>query len=114
MGFGGLDKRHHWANSLPLADQQLLVVARLLLAKPRFTLLDRPGSTLGPAQVDWILKMLHEHAISYVTFEERGGNLTPYDAVLELARGGAWTYKPVGADSQFTESSSCIIVNSRI
>ena len=27
-GFGGLDKRHHWANALPLADQQLLVVAR--------------------------------------------------------------------------------------
>ncbi len=104
MGFGGLDKRHHWANSLPLADQQLLVVARLLLAKPRFTLLDRPGSTLGPEQVDWILKMLHEHSISYLTFEESGDNRTLYDGVLELESGGAWTYKPVEADSRLQKA----------
>jgi len=96
-GFGGLDKRHHWENTLPLADQQLLVVARLLLAKPRFAFLHRPDTTLSPEQVDWILGMLQELAISYVTFEERGDNLKLYDDVLELESGGAWTYKPAKA-----------------
>jgi len=96
-GFGGLDKRHHWENTLPLADQQLLVVARLLLAKPRFTLLDRPSTSLSPEQVDWILGLLQELSISYVTFEEPGAHLTSYDAVLELENGGDWTYKPAKA-----------------
>ncbi len=95
-GFGGLDKRHHWENTLPLSDQQLLVVARLLLARPRFAFLHRPSASLSPEQVDWILGLLHERAISYVTFEEEPGNCNLYDDVLELQGNGAWTYKPVG------------------
>jgi putative ATP-binding cassette transporter len=95
-GFGGLDKRHHWENSLPLSDQQLLVVARLLLAKPRFAFLHRPSASLSPEQVDWILGLLYERAISYVNFEEGPVNFKLYDDVLELQGNGAWTYKPVG------------------
>jgi putative ATP-binding cassette transporter len=95
-GFGGLDTRHHWENSLPLSDQQLLVVARLLLAKPRFAFLHRPSASLSPEQVDWILGLLHERAISYVNFEEGPVNVKLYDDVLELQGNGAWTYKPVG------------------
>lgn len=94
-GFGGLDKRHHWENTLPLADQQLLVVARLLLAKPRFAFLHRPSATLSLEQIAWILGMMHERSISYVTFEDGPSNLTLYDAVLEIQDGGVWTYKPV-------------------
>lgn len=96
-GFGGLDKRQHWENILPLDDQQLLVVARLLLANPRFAFLDRPSTTFNPEQLDWILGMLSERSIAYVTFEdeENSGNLERYDAVLELKNGGAWDYKPI-------------------
>jgi putative ATP-binding cassette transporter len=95
-GFGGLDKRQHWENSLPLADQQILVVARLLLARPRFAFLHRPSATLNPEQVENILGMMHERAISCVTFEEGQVNVNLYDDVLELHGDGAWTYKPVG------------------
>jgi putative ATP-binding cassette transporter len=95
-GFGGLDKRHHWENSLPLADQQLLVIARLLLARPRFAFLHRPSATLNPGQIDSVLGMMQEHAVSYVTFEEGQVNFKLYDDVLELQGNGAWTYKPVG------------------
>lgn len=94
-GFGGWDKRHHWENTLPLSDQQLLVVARLLLARPRFAFLHRPSAALSPEQVEWILEMMHERDISYVTFEEDQASLKLYDDVLELQGGGAWTYKPV-------------------
>jgi len=40
--------------------------------------------------------LLHERAISYVTFEEEPVNFKLYDDVLELQGNGAWTYKPVG------------------
>jgi putative ATP-binding cassette transporter len=95
--YGGLDKRHHWENTLPLDDQQLLVIARLLLASPRFAFLDRPSTTLSPEQVDWVLGMLRERSITYVTLEheEKSVNLERYDAVLELKDEGAWEYKPI-------------------
>jgi putative ATP-binding cassette transporter len=93
-GFGGLDTRRHWENSLPLSDQQLLVIARILLAKPRFVFLDKPGATLSPEQIDWVLDLLTEHEITYVTFAENGTGLERYDAVLELPGGGAWSFKP--------------------
>ena len=91
----GLDKRHHWENDLPLAEQKFLVIARALLAKPAFVFLDRPGTTLSPAQIDWVLGLFRQHAISCVTFEERGGSLDRYDALLDLEEGGAWKYRPV-------------------
>ena len=90
-----MDKRHHWENTLPLSDQQLLVVARLLLASPRFAFLHKPSASLSPEQIEWILGMMNERDISYVTFEEGRDNLKLYDDVLELQAGGAWTYKPV-------------------
>jgi vitamin B12/bleomycin/antimicrobial peptide transport system ATP-binding/permease protein len=96
-GFGGLDKRHYWENTLPLDEQKLLVIARVLLACPRFVFLDRPGSTLQPGQVDWVLGLLREREISYVTMEGEGRivNLEHYDNVLELKADGAWSWKAV-------------------
>ena len=106
-GFGGMDKRNHWENTLPLDDQQLLVIARLLLTAPRFAFLDRPSTTLNPGQLDWILALLKERSITYVTFEakERSVNLNHYDAVLELEGEGAWAWKPV-ADAQSEKDKS--------
>ncbi|RJR54827.1 MAG: ABC transporter ATP-binding protein/permease [Desulfobacteraceae bacterium] len=97
-GFGGMDKRHHWENTLPLDDQQLLVVARLLLTAPRFAFLDRPSTTLHPEQLDWILGLLRERDITYVEFESKGRAVSPdlYDAVLELEAEGAWAWRPIG------------------
>ncbi len=95
--FGGLDNRQHWENSLALEDQQVLVLARILLANPRFVFLEKPDTTLDPEQLDWILRMLTEHSISYVTFEDEEGrvDLNHYDSLLELQNAGAWSYKPI-------------------
>jgi len=38
---GGLDVEKDWDNILSLGEQQFLAFARLLLAAPRFVLLDR-------------------------------------------------------------------------
>lgn len=97
-GFGGLDTRHHWENSLPLDEQQRLVIARVFLARPRFVFLDRPSTTLDPEQVDSLLGLLKQRDITYVTFEgdieEHHVNLDSYDALLELREGGEWTWEP--------------------
>jgi putative ATP-binding cassette transporter len=105
--FGGLDTRQHWENILALEDQQLLVIARLLLTKPCFAFLDRPSTTLSAEQIDWVLGMLLERSISYVTFEheESTVNLELYDAVLELKEDGAWDYKPVKEGRIIEESA---------
>ncbi len=94
-GYGGFDTRHHWENVLPLAEQKLLVVARLLLVKPSFVFLDRPSATLGPEHLECVLGLLRQHKITFVTFEERGAHLEYYDRMLELERGGVWTCKSI-------------------
>jgi putative ATP-binding cassette transporter len=93
--FGGMNTRQTWESVLTLSEQQLLVVARVLLAKPSFAFLDKPSTTIDPEQVKWVLGLLNRHAISCVTFEESGDDLEPYDMLLELEKGGLWTYSPV-------------------
>jgi vitamin B12/bleomycin/antimicrobial peptide transport system ATP-binding/permease protein len=109
-GFGGLDQRQHWENILPLEQQQMLVLARVLLSKPRFVFLDRPSTTLDPERVSWLLDMLNERSISYVTFEsdENSSSMDRYDAVLEIQEGGAWNYKPVKS-RQVVEESQLVL-----
>jgi putative ATP-binding cassette transporter len=94
--FGGLDQRQHWENILPLDQQQMLVVARVLLSQPRFVFMDRLSSTLGPERVDRVLGLLKERSISYVTFESDDSSLKAdrYDAVLEIREGGTWEFRP--------------------
>ena len=109
-GFGGLDQRQHWENILPLDQQQMLVLARVLLSQPRFVFLDRPSSTLGPERVDLILDLLKERSIPYVTFEgdESSLNMDRYDAVLEIKEGGAWEFKST-KDRRLSEETRQVI-----
>ncbi|MEN8133360.1 MAG: ABC transporter transmembrane domain-containing protein, partial [Pseudomonadota bacterium] len=45
---GGLDIEKDWKDLLSLDEQQLLAFARLLLAAPQFTFLERPHTALSP------------------------------------------------------------------
>ncbi len=102
--FGGLDTRQTWESVLTLSEQQLLVITRVLLAGPRFAFLEKPSTTLAPQQVTWVLDLLKQHDIGYVTLQEGRDNLEPYDRVLELEKGGFWTYSPVEAGHILTKS----------
>jgi putative ATP-binding cassette transporter len=93
--FGGLNTEHTWESNLTLAEQQLLVVARVLVARPRFAFMDKPSTTLSPDQVKWVLSLFRQRSISYVTLEESVGNVECYDLVLELEKTGYWTCSPV-------------------
>lgn len=94
---GGLDAEQDWANILSLAEQQVLAVARLLLAGPRFAFLHRVSASLGPGQLEQIFRILSQRSITYISLGEANGSLDYYDAVLEIARDGAWTWRPIQA-----------------
>lgn len=95
--FGGLDAEQDWSNILPLAEQQLLVFARVLAGRPGFALLDRPATALGDDQLDLVLNQLSRNSIGYVVFAESEDRMDRYDGILELKEGGAWEWKVLSA-----------------
>ncbi len=87
---GGLDVEGDFSHVLSLGEQQLLALARVLLARPAFVVLHNPGTTLAPEQLALALECLAKSGITYLTL---GGLDAPppiYDAVLELHAGGTW------------------------
>jgi putative ATP-binding cassette transporter len=89
---GGLAEEKDWDNVLSLGEQQLLACARVFIAAPRFVFLDRINTALSRDQVERILRMLTENAISYVNIGEAGERRDYYDAVLEFAGDGEWKW----------------------
>ena len=67
---GGLDVERDWASFVPLGDQQLLALTRVILAGPRFALLDRVETTLGPGQVPQALRRLTQNSITPIHLTE--------------------------------------------
>jgi putative ATP-binding cassette transporter len=87
---GGLDSEWDWPNDLSAGDRHALALARLLLAKPRFAVLDGVPWALGTSRVERLFQALARTSITYISF---GGasNLLPYhDLWLELRGEGEW------------------------
>src|SRR5438876_107674 len=103
---GGLDVERDWDDVLSLGEQQLLSVARVILAAPRFAFLERPRRALGSEEGDRILSLLWERSITYLTLGDGSDGLDDYDAVLELAGDGGWTWKSVEAGREGVEKSA--------
>ena len=97
---GGFDVEREWAATLSLGEQQLLSVARVVLAAPRFVFLERPRATLGAAQAERVMSLLRERSITCLTLSDGDDRLEDYDAVLELADDGAWTWKAPDAGTR--------------
>ncbi len=94
---GGLDVERDWDDALSLGEQQLLSIARVVLAAPHFVFLDRLRAAMEPERFDGILSVLSARSITYLTLANGGDSLDDYDAVLELADDGTWTWKAVEA-----------------
>lgn len=95
--FGGLDARQHWENNLVLEDRQLLVLARIMAAEPRFIMMDRPSTTFDRKRLDRVLALLREHSISYITLENDSEkvDIENYHLVLDLKEGGRWLSRKI-------------------
>jgi putative ATP-binding cassette transporter len=98
---GGLDRTQDWHDVLSLSDLQLLCIARLVLAAPRFAFLDRIGTALDPPLVAQVLQVLERAGITHLTVGNADDPLEHYDAILDLAEDGKWTWTavPPGASS---------------
>ncbi len=94
---GGLDTEHEWTAILSLGEQHLVAVARIIIAAPQFAFLDRPQTALTMDQLERVLSLLREHAITYLTVGDDHQRPDHYEAMLELAADGSWTWTPDSA-----------------
>jgi len=88
---GGLNAHEDWDDLLAIGEQHLMSVARILLARPSFVLLDRPASSLAKEQIKLILDLLREQGIGVVVMAKNGESQLHFDARLELASDGQWS-----------------------
>jgi putative ATP-binding cassette transporter len=93
---GGLHVERDWDDQLSLREQELVSLARLLLASPRFVVVQEIGNTLDAAEIGVVFRALSERGAGYVTFENDEQPMELYDAVLELAGDGRWRWSPIG------------------
>jgi putative ATP-binding cassette transporter len=89
---GGLDAEKDWDDVFSISEQHLLSVVRILLARPLFVFLDRPGSSLQKSQVALILEMLAEEGMGVVVFTKNGESGLSYHSCLEIGEDGIWQF----------------------
>lgn len=87
---GGLDREQDWDSLLTLAEQQLLACVRVLVARPRLVLLDRPATALGAERVGQVLERFAAASIGYVQLGGAEGPAECYAAILEIRGDGSW------------------------
>ena len=89
---GGLDVEHDWASAFSQGEQHLVAIARLLLSRPRFVLLNQVAEALCAEQVELLYRVLSEAAITPLSIGENHHLATYHDAVLELEDEGRWRF----------------------
>jgi vitamin B12/bleomycin/antimicrobial peptide transport system ATP-binding/permease protein len=89
---GNLDRDEDFAARLSSHEQQLLALARILLAGPQFVFLDRVGALLGPEQTRRMLDLLAEQSITVLHDGEPDEPRDLYDAILDCREDGSWTW----------------------
>lgn len=95
----GLDADQDWDNLFSISEQHLLSISRILMAKPIFALLDRPGSSLNESQIALILDMFSEQGIGVMILSKNGESRLSYDAILEITPDGSWQVHQKTADT---------------
>ena len=89
---GGLDVERDWPTILSLGERQQLAIARLILARPSFAMLDRVSTALGSARLTQSLQRLTDNSIAYMNFDEAVVSVDLYDAVLEIDANATWNW----------------------
>jgi putative ATP-binding cassette transporter len=100
---GGLDSAQNWRDALSTEEQQLVGVARMLLAAPRFVVLAPLTPTLGVQGATRVLSALAERGVGYVVLgnSELGREL--FDAIVDIGADGTWTHTPTKDPGSLTD-----------
>jgi vitamin B12/bleomycin/antimicrobial peptide transport system ATP-binding/permease protein len=96
---GNLDRDEDFAAHVSSHEQQLLALARILLASPRFVFLDRIGALLGPEQTPLVLDLLTFHSITVLHDGEADEPRHLYDVILDCREDGSWTWLESGRET---------------
>ena len=89
----GFEHPRNWLELLSFEDQQRMSVARAILARPDFALLDQLNSALGGTEHHRILKLLAAHGITCISFGDDAPDTSGHDACLELNADGSWKWE---------------------
>lgn len=94
LGLASLVERVHatanWQEILPLATQQMLVIARVLLSGSDFVVLDHIFTALSPEEVRVVLTKLRARGITCVCFGSGDDDPLDFDHLLSLSQDGTW------------------------
>jgi putative ATP-binding cassette transporter len=93
---GGLDADVHSPSALSQSEQRLLIFARVLLAPPRFVLLDRIGMVLNQHQLSNVYRLLRDTSISALSIGTSHTLESFHDRVLVIRGEGRWHVRPSG------------------
>ncbi|MCC6847537.1 MAG: ABC transporter ATP-binding protein/permease [Deltaproteobacteria bacterium] len=89
-----------WERVLTLHEQQMLSVARVLVSHPKFAFVDDLGRIVGAERLPAVLNAFIERGITCIALGAMDEPRGDYDAVLELADGGAWRVESVRFDDE--------------
>jgi putative ATP-binding cassette transporter len=92
---GGLDAERDWPNTLSAGEQQVLAFARLLLARPRFVILDGSTGALDAPKERLLYGELARNDITYISIGDSPSLRDYHDIRLELLEDGEWRLRPV-------------------
>lgn len=84
------DSVRNWHDLLTLKQEQLFAVARAILARPDFVLLDHLESSLDSANERRVLRLLARRGITSISLSDELPSPELHDRSLELGEGGVW------------------------
>src|SRR5207253_2572685 len=92
---GGLDAERDWPNTLSAGEQQVLAFARLLLARPKFVILDGATGALDAPRERLLYGELVQSGITFISVGDSPSLRDYHDIRLELLEDGEWRLRPV-------------------
>ena len=87
---GGFDNEIDFEKILSAGERQRLAIARVLIKKPRYTLLDESTSALDPENETAIFKRLAEISTTMISVSHHPSLVQYHSHVLELTGDGGW------------------------
>lgn len=100
--FGGIRSLKEWDEELSLAEKYKIALIRILFVKPKFLILDRPGSILGKYEISKLLKLFHRLGVTTVVIAKDEETVLEYDYHLNISHFGEWTLSSLNLTNTHT------------